>query len=154
MTDSIENNLQDTTPQETRPEVTIDTPAEVIPEETRENRIRATFREFLNAFQAETLAPIVEKARAKLTKEWEILDASWSEKYGDRYQQFKQYLQTAKTRYDEEKLKIDGGEPTIVETTQSEWDTRFADAGTFAARAEERIKQRLTELWENRKIKV
>ncbi|MEG3438034.1 hypothetical protein V0288_12980 [Pannus brasiliensis CCIBt3594] len=149
MTDSIENNLQDTTP-----EVTIDPPVEVIPEETRENRIRSTFTEFLNAFRTETLTPAIEKLGAKLSKEWEILDASWSEKYGDRYQQLKQYLEIAKTRYDEEKLKLDGGEPTIVETTQSEWDSRFAGAGTFAARAEERIKQRLVELWENRKIKA
>jgi hypothetical protein len=123
-------------------------------EEVPPNRLQASFNEFLKVFQEETITPLVEKISQKLNQEWSTIDASWTERYGDNYQQLKQYLQTAKTRYDEEKSKINNGEPTPVERQQSDWTINFAEAGVWVAKAEERIKQRLQELWDNRKIGV
>lgn len=123
-------------------------------EEVPSSRLQASFNEFLKVFQEETIAPVIEKVSQKLDQEWITIDAAWTEKYGDNYQQFKQYLQTAKTRYDEEKNKIHNGEPTPVERQQSDWIINFAEAGVWVAKAEERIKQRLQELWDNRKIGV
>jgi hypothetical protein len=123
-------------------------------EEVPPSRLQASFNEFIKVLQEETIAPLVEKVSQKFNQEWETIDASWTEKYGDNYQQLKQYLQTAKTRYDEEKSRIEVGEPTPVERQQSDWTINFAEAGVWVAKAEERIKQRLQELWENRKIGV
>jgi hypothetical protein len=123
-------------------------------EEVPSSRLQASFNEFIKVLQDETITPLVEKVSQKFNQEWETIDASWTERYGDNYQQLKQYLQTAKTRYDEEKSRIEAGEPTAVERQQSDWTINFAEAGVWVAKAEERIKQRLQELWENRKIGV
>jgi hypothetical protein len=134
-------------------DLAIETKSEVISEEVPLPKTRSTFIDFLNAIREETIAPIVQKLQVKWAKEREILDASWTEKYGDRYLRLKDSLDTAKLRYREEKGKLNDGQPTVIESKQSEWETSFAGAGVFAARAEERIKQRLIELWENRQIK-
>jgi hypothetical protein len=123
-------------------------------DEVPPSRLQSSFNEFLKALQDETITPLVEKVSEKLNQEWASIDASWTEKYGDNYQQLKQYLQTVKTSYDEEKSRIEAGEATPVERQQSNWTINFAEAGVWVAKAEERIKQRLQELWDNRKIGV
>jgi hypothetical protein len=55
--------------------------------------------------------------------------------------------------HEREKREIADGSPTPVAKKHAEWEAGFAGAGTFAARAEERLKQRLVQLWETRKTK-
>jgi hypothetical protein len=123
-------------------------------EEVPPSRLQASFKEFIRVLQEETIAPVIERVSQRFNQEWATIDAAWTEKYGDNYQQVKQYLQTAKTRYDEEKSRKEAGEATPVERQQSGWTINFAEAGVWVAKAEERIKQRLQELWDNRKIGV
>jgi hypothetical protein len=150
MSDLISENLLE----EANREISIDTPIETIAEEVPPSRLQSSFIDFIQAIKAEKIAPLVEKLSQKLSAEWKILDASWTDKYGDRYQQIKQSVQIAKTRYEEEKSKLDEGSPTLIDRRQSEWAINSGTAGVFVARAEERIKQRLLELWETRKTRA
>lgn len=98
MSDTIHDNSTDQ-------EITIDASHEVINEEKTESRLKSTFNEFIKALRIEKIDPILGKISTKLKAKLETIDASWTERYGERYQQFKQYWKTAQTRYSEEKIK-------------------------------------------------
>ena len=84
---------------------------------------------------------------AKLKEQLVKLDATLSDRYGDRYagvkEGVKERVETAKVRYEEAKARVAAGEPNPVDQAQAELTEKASQAGAAAARIEELIKQRL-----------
>lgn len=80
---------------------------------------------------------------AKLKEQLIKLDATLSNRYGDRYAGVKERMETAKGHYEEAKARVAAGEPNPVDQAQAELTEKASQAGAAVARIEELIKQRL-----------
>uniref|UniRef100_A0A832H1V6 Histidine kinase n=1 Tax=Oscillatoriales cyanobacterium SpSt-402 TaxID=2282168 RepID=A0A832H1V6_9CYAN len=84
-----------------------------------------------------------EKVKAQLA----VLDERLAERYGDRYEQVKhqleKYWETARIWYDQRRAEVETGATDPVQRSQTDFSSKFADAGTFVARKEQEIKARI-----------
>jgi hypothetical protein len=91
----------------------------------------------------------LEQQYVRLREQLDILDSRLAERYGDNYAQVKQRLETAKsnaqTWYDQNRSRVEAGEPNPVERKQVEFERKFSQAGTTIAHKEREIKQRVKE---------
>jgi len=71
------------------------------------------------------------------------VDEKLADRYGDRYAEVKQQLESAKTWYQTSKSKVEAGEPNLVDQKQAQWSETAADVGTKAAHFEDRVKQQV-----------
>lgn len=95
---------------------------------------------------------LVERQYAKLKMQMAALDEYLETRYGDRYGEVKQRLETtrenAKIWY--ETAKTDAAKSGIdpIQQRQAELETRVGAFGTTVAQKEQQIKQRLKEIWQ------
>ncbi len=84
-----------------------------------------------------------EKVKTQLA----VLDEQLAERYGDRYEQVKQqlekYWEAVKVWYEQRRTEVETGATDPVQRSQSDFNSKFADAGTFVARKEQEIKDRI-----------
>jgi alpha-L-arabinofuranosidase len=90
----------------------------------------------------------MKKRYAQLQAQLAIVQANLSARYGEQYEQVKDYLDEAKTWY--EKAKED---PEIVtekvSQTRNTFEQKLGEAGSAIAQKEQKIKHRLRELWDS-----
>ncbi len=79
----------------------------------------------------------------RLKQQLAQVDTKLSERYGDRYEQVKSQLDTAKTWYQETKAKVEAGEPNPIDQKQAEWAGKAAEVGASAAQFEQTVKQKV-----------
>lgn len=91
--------------------------------------------------------PVIQEQYARMKEQLNLLDERLAERYGDRYTEVKQRVETtrdnAKVWYDETRAKAEAGEPTPIEKTQVDLHSKAAEAGVSAAQKEKEIKQRV-----------
>lgn len=84
------------------------------------------------------------RLRAKLA----VLDANLAARYGERYEDVKRHLDSAKVWYDNAKVKVEATGTDPVQQKQAEFERKIAEAGSAVAKKEQQLKQRLKELWQ------
>jgi hypothetical protein len=93
---------------------------------------------------------LMRKRYAQLQTQLAILKANLSARYGDRYDDVRQYLDDAKGWYQEAQERAaahaDDG-PSWVEGKHSEIEHKMTEAGSALARKERQARQLLKELW-------
>jgi chromosome segregation ATPase len=92
-------------------------------------------------------AELMKKRYAQLQAQLAILQANLSARYGERYEDVKQYLDDAKTWYDRATPKAEAMAENVKEK-HNQFETKLKDAGTATAQREKRVKQMLKELWQ------
>lgn len=90
---------------------------------------------------------VMQQQYAKLKAKLAVLDANLAARYGERYDDVKKHLDTAKTWYDDAKVRVEAGEPNPIEQKQAEFEHKLSEAGAAIAQREKRVKQLLKELW-------
>jgi uncharacterized protein YjbJ (UPF0337 family) len=84
------------------------------------------------------------RLRAKLA----VLDANLAGRYGDRYDEVKQHLDSAKKWYENTKTNTEAGSPNGVQQKHAEFEQKLGELGTALAHKEKQIKEQLKELWQ------
>lgn len=84
---------------------------------------------------------------ARLKAKLAVLDANLASRYGDRYDEVKRHLDSAKAWYDNAKANTEAGETSVAQEKYDEFEQRLGELGTALAQKEKQIKERLTELW-------
>lgn len=89
---------------------------------------------------------VLQRRYARLKVQLAILQANLASRYGERYEEAKQYLDEAKNWY--ERAKED---PEVftdkVAHKRAEFEQKLSEAGTAVARKERKVKQLMGELW-------
>gem|GEM_PF-1541072 len=136
------NNLEDNT-------ITVDVTAEeVIKDKKSDSRIKIAFDELLNAIKEEKLFPFLQHISTRVKTELSNLDSKWNNQYGERYQNLKQHLNTVKTRYTEEKSKVEAEGTTPIDREQTKWENKASNFAAYVAQKEQEIKDRLLRKWQ------
>lgn len=121
--------------------------------ETSQEQTSTDFRSLINSairnIRERKGFAFLEQQYIRLREQLEILDDRLAERYGDNYAQVKQRLETtrsnAQTWYDQNRSRVEAGEPNPVERKQVEFEHKFSQAGTTIAHKEREIKQRVKE---------
>jgi hypothetical protein len=79
----------------------------------------------------------------RLKQQLAQVDTKLAERYGDRYEEVKRQLDTAKAWYQETKAKVEAGEPNPIDQKQAEWAEKAAEVGSSAAQFEQTVKQKV-----------
>lgn len=85
---------------------------------------------------------------ARLKAKLAVLDANLAGRYGDRYDEVKQHLDSAKNWYENAKANTEAGSPNGVQQKHAEFEQKLGELGTALAQKEKQIKERLKELWQ------
>ncbi|HEY9625071.1 MAG TPA: histidine kinase, partial [Crinalium sp.] len=92
---------------------------------------------------------LLRRRYAQLQAQLAILKANMTARYGERYDDVKQYLDDAKNWYQEAQQRAaehaDDG-PSLVEQKQADIERKMNEAGTALARKERQVRQLLKEL--------
>jgi hypothetical protein len=90
-------------------------------------------------------ATLLKKRYSQLQAQLAIIRANLAVRYGDRYEEVKHHLDSAKTWH--EQAKAEQGEAGIFEQKQMEFESKLGQAGSAVAQKEREIKRLLKELW-------
>ena len=85
---------------------------------------------------------------AKLKAQLAVLEANLAACYGERYEEVKQHLESARTWYENTKTDMEASGTNPVEQKQAEFENKIGEVGAAAARKERQLKQLLKELWQ------
>ena len=91
---------------------------------------------------------LMKKRYAQLQAQLAIVKANLAERYGDSYENVKQYLDEANSWYEEAKKNPEKF-TSQVEDKRREFETKLGEAGTAVAKKEQKVKQFLRELWKS-----
>jgi guanyl-specific ribonuclease Sa len=115
----------------------------VIAPESESTQQRSLFNMILIALREKQLPPEWQQQITRLQRQMGDLDEKLSERYGDRYAQFKQRLAATKVWYNETKAKAEVSQTSPVDRTQADLEVKAAAAGVAAAQLEKDLKQRI-----------
>jgi hypothetical protein len=90
-------------------------------------------------------AALLKKRYSQLQAQLAVLRANLAMRYGDRYEEVKHHLDSAKNWH--EQSKAEQGESGLFEQKQMEFESKLGQAGTAVAQKEREIKRLLKELW-------
>jgi predicted component of type VI protein secretion system len=90
---------------------------------------------------------LIQRQYEKLKTQLTALDERLATRYGDRYDEVKQYLNQAKVWYDNTKAEAEARGIDPLRQKQAELEEKFSRVGSTTARKEQQIKQQLRELW-------
>jgi hypothetical protein len=112
----------------------------------RSEQVKAAIASAINTVKNSEEAALLKKRYAQLKAQLAIVEANLAERYGDRYEDVKHYLDEAKTWYDRAKE-----DPEVftnkVDRRRVEFENQLSEAGTKVARGERQMKQILQQLW-------
>jgi hypothetical protein len=94
-----------------------------------------------------SIFPLLQAQSVRLKAQIAEWNRSLALRYGDRYKQLEQQLESTKIWYEQTKSAAQNSGTIPLEQKQTETSRRFADAGAVAARKEAVIKQQLKDLW-------
>jgi hypothetical protein len=119
-------------------------------EKDASSNLRDTVASAINNVRDSEEVSLMRKRYAQLQTQLAILKANLTARYGDRYDDVRQYLDDAKVWYQEAQQRAaahaDDG-PSWVEEKQSEVERKMTEAGGALARKERQARQLLKELW-------
>lgn len=98
-----------------------------------------------------SIFPLLQAQSVRLKAQIAELDRRLALRYGDKYSQVKQQLDSSKTWYQKTKAEAQTSGTIPLEQKQAETDRQVAEAGSSAAQKEAAIKQQLKDLWSNLK---
>jgi hypothetical protein len=97
---------------------------------------------------------ILQEQYLKLMSQLENLDQKLANRYGDRYDEIKQQLETklaeTKVWYDQKKTEADASGKLPLLQKQAEIEDNLGELGSVVARKEQEVTKRLQELWGDR----
>lgn len=94
-----------------------------------------------------SLLPMLQTQSARIKAQIAKIDLELTARYGDRYDRFKQQLNTTRDWYDRTKAESQASGTIPLEQRQAQADRQVADAGSRAAQKEAAIVQQLKDLW-------
>lgn len=109
--------------------------------------IKDALNEILNRLRDREEFSTMKSQYARLKAQLAILDANLAARYGERYDDVKQHLETAKTWYASAKTEAEREGIDKVQKTQVEVEAKMSELGGAIARKEARVKELLKELW-------
>lgn len=90
-----------------------------------------------------------QRVKAQIAK----LDLELTSRYGDRYLQLKQQLNSSRDAYDRARAEAEAGGTLPLDERKERVERRVAQAGSRAAQREGEIRQQLKQLWHSIKNK-
>lgn len=96
-----------------------------------------------------SIFPQLQAQSVRLKAQIAELDRRLELRYGDKYHQIKQQLDSTKTWYEKTKAQAQSSGTIPLDQKQTETNQQVAKAGTSAAQKEAAIKQQLKDLWYN-----
>jgi hypothetical protein len=115
-------------------------------QQERSEKVKAAVEEAINTVLNSEEVALLQKRYAQLKAQLAVVQANLAERYGDRYEEVKHYLDDAKTWY--EKAKND---PEVftdrVDRQRIEFEQKLGEAGVAIAQKEKQLKHILQELW-------
>ncbi|MEO1148540.1 MAG: histidine kinase [Cyanobacteria bacterium J06638_22] len=109
--------------------------------------LKATIASILSHIRDSEAVANMKAQYARLKAKLAVLDANLASRYGDRYDEVKRHLDSAKAWYDNAKTSTEAGDKSVVQEKYTEFEQRLGELGTALASKEKQIKERLTELW-------
>ncbi len=114
----------------------------------RSEKTKAAVEEAINTILNSEEIALLQKRYAQLKSQLAVVQANLAERYGDRYEDVKHYLNDAKTWYDRAK-----NDPEVftnqVDKQRIEFEQKLGEAGVAIAKKEKQLKQILQELWKS-----
>lgn len=114
----------------------------------RSEKVKVAVEEAINAIVNSEEIALLQKRYAQLKAQLAVVQANLAERYGDRYEDVKHYLNDAKTWYDRAKEN-----PEVftnqVDKHRIEFEQKLGEAGVAIAQKEKQLKQILQELWKS-----
>jgi hypothetical protein len=110
--------------------------------------IRSTIQSAVDALKDTEEAALMRKRYAQLQAQLAILRANLAARYGERHEDVKKHLETAKTWYGNALDRSRSGESNLWQQKQAEFEAKLSETGTALARKEKQVKQLLKELWQ------
>jgi len=83
----------------------------------------------------------------KLKAQLAILDANLAARYGERYEDVRKHLDTARVWYDDSKNQMEQSGHAPGHQQKVEFEQKLSDLGTALAHKEKQIKEKLKDLW-------
>jgi hypothetical protein len=117
------------------------------PEATPE--IKASLQAVVEALKESEEASLLRKRYAQLQAQLAVLRANLAARHGERFEQVEKHLQSAKTWYENAKVKSDTPGDTLVSQKQAHFEAKIGEIGTAIARREQKVKVLLKELWQS-----
>ena len=107
--------------------------------------IKASIESAVNTLKNSEEMASMQKRYAQLQAQIELLRANLTARYGGRYEEVKEHLDSAKKWYSKTRTQV---EPVVdqAEQKRSQLEERIGDAGTALAKNERRLRQILSEL--------
>jgi hypothetical protein len=108
----------------------------------------------INNYQERQESGILQEQYLKLKSQLASLDQRLASRYGDRYDEIKQQLETklaqSKVWYDQKKTEADASGVIPLQQKQAEVEENLGNFGSAVARKEKEVTKRLQELWGDR----
>lgn len=113
---------------------------------------KALIEQMLRSFQSSETYATLQQQLEQLRKQMATLDAKLTDRYGERYEKFKQEfnqdMENTKAWYDGMKADADASGMNVIEYKQAELVIKMGEIGVTIAQKEAKIKQLLRELWQ------
>ncbi|MGL5807198.1 MAG: histidine kinase [Xenococcaceae cyanobacterium] len=112
----------------------------------RSEKVKVAIADAIYTIKNSEEVALLQKRYAQLKAQLAIVEANLADRYGDRYEDVKHYLDEAKTWYERAKEN-----PEVfterVESRRVEFENQLSNAGTSVARGEQQMKLILQQLW-------
>jgi hypothetical protein len=115
--------------------------------------LKSLIESFIQALREGKPSASLQQVYHRLQEQWSKWDAQLADRYGDRYQQAKQRWEIAQGWYAETKVKIEAGEPDLLQQKQTDFEAKLVEVGVFLAKKEQQLKQQIKELWQTTGLK-
>lgn len=114
----------------------------------KSEQVKASINSAVETVKNSDEVTLMKKRYAQLKAQLAIVQANLSARYGEQYEQVKDYLDEAKVWYDQAKDEPEIVTEKVTETRKS-FEQKLGEAGTAIAQKEQQIKYRLKELWDS-----
>jgi hypothetical protein len=113
--------------------------------------VKSTIQNVVNTVKDSEEVNLLRKRYAQLQAQLAILRANLAARYGERYDEVKRHLDSAKVWYNDAqeraRTQAEANEVDSIQKKRAEFEAKIGEAGTALARKEKQIKQILKELW-------
>ncbi|HHP7230704.1 MAG TPA: histidine kinase [Xenococcaceae cyanobacterium] len=110
-------------------------------------KVKAAIDTAVDNFKETEEAALLQKRYAQLKAQLAVLQANLASRYGERYEEVKQYLDEAKNWYEKAKEDPEAFNEQVAQQ-RADFETKLGEAGGAIARKEKQVKQLLKELWQ------
>ena len=114
----------------------------------KSDQVKTAIESAITTIKNSEESTLMQKRYAQLKAQLAIVNANLVGRYGQRYQEVKDYLEEAQSWYEKAK-----DEPEIhtekIDHKRKDFETKLGEAGTAIAQKEKEIKQRLNDLWKS-----